>query len=249
MKERIKTILGFVVITLVIYPFGVILAAVFLLLRLLKYIKILHWERFPHFRKKIILVANHPSMLDPFLAVALFFKGYLLNPLKYGPLVVSDKKNFWDSWYWFWLRPFLIPVDRGNKRSEAKSFLLIKKALEAGRVVIIFPEGGRTFCGERFLYSESGKKMRILKGGVALLVRKTNASVIPVWFEGTDRVLPNSRKTLFTRFRIRRKTTIFVKIGEPLHFKTEELGGSCDREEITQVIASALLNLADESPV
>ncbi|MEK7658286.1 MAG: lysophospholipid acyltransferase family protein [Patescibacteria group bacterium] len=240
MKERIKRFLELVAITLVIYPFGVILTAAFLLLRRLKYIKVLHWERFPHFKEKIILVANHPSMLDPFLAVALFFKGYLLNPLKYGPLVVSDKKNFWDSWYWFWLRPFLIPVDRGNKRDEAVSFLRIKKALEAGRVIIIFPEGGRTFCGDRFLHSESGKKIRTLKGGVALLVRKTNASVVPVWFEGTDKVLPNSRTKLFTKFRFRKKTLILIKIGESLRFQTEE------REEITQVIASALLYLADE---
>ena len=242
MKDKIRTILGFMVLNLVIYPFGILLAILFLLFRWLGYIKVLHWERFPHFREKTILVANHPSMLDPFLLAAMFFKGYLINPLKYGPLLVADKGNFYNSWYWFWLRPFLIPVGRGDKHSEAASFLRIKKALDKGRVIIIFPEGGRTFKGERFLYSKEGKRIRTLKGGIALLIRKTKAMVVPVWIEGTERFLPNSKHKLFTRFQLSKKA-MAVKIGEPLQFQADE---NTKREEIVQVIASSLLQLADE---
>lgn len=246
MKDKLKIVAGFVVLNLVIYPFGVLLAVVFLMLCQMKYIKVLHWERFPHFEKNTILVANHPSMLDPFLIGAMFFKGYLLNPIKYGPIIVSDRNIFYDSWYWFWLRPFMIPVGRGNRHSEAMAFARIKKAIEKGRMVVIFPEGGRTFCGERFLYSSKGKRIRTLKEGIALLVRKTNVKVVPLWIEGTEKALPNSRRRLFTRFSFGRKTPMIVKIGEPLRFATEESTGTPSREEIIQIIASSLLQLADE---
>ena len=246
MREKIKVIVGLVLLNLVIYPFGILLALVFLTLRATKYVKVFHWERFPHFKEKTILVANHPSMFDPFLVAAMFFKAYLISPTKHGPLLVSDKSIFYDSWYWFWLRPFLIPVNRKDKRSGAASFIMIKNALEQGRVVIIFPEGGRTFRGDKFLYSKKGKFIRILEEGVALLVRKTGATVVPVWIEGTEKFLPNSDHKLFTGFKLFLKKSMHVKIGNPLYFTNPEPQAVPSRAEIIQTIANALLQLADE---
>jgi len=246
-KRRLRIILGFALLNFVIYPFGMLLAGAFLIMCQLKYVRVTHWERFPHFKQRIILVANHPSMLDPFLISALFFRGYLLHPLKYGPLIVADKSNFYDSWYWFWLRPFLIPVERGNKRAEAISFLRIKKAIDQGRVIIIFPEGGRTCRGTVFLRSKKRKKIRVLRKGVALLVAKTRATVVPVWIDGSEKFLPNSMtERLFTRLRFPKKKSIQLKIGEPIHFGRGELQQISAKEEIMQVIANSLLQLADE---
>ena len=117
----------------------------------------------------------------------------------------------------------------------------MKKALNSGKIVVLFPEGGRTFKGEDFLYSQKGKKIRILKDGIGWLVLKTGALVVPVWVEGTDKVLPNSLDKLFVFPRPWKK--IIIKIGEPLRFQ----GSSASkREQVNQIITNKLLELADE---
>ena len=102
-------------------------------------------------------------------------------------------------------------------------------------------EGGRTVKGEDFLYSQKGKKIRIFKDGLGWLVLKTGALVLPVWVEGTEKVLPNRPDKLFSCPNLREKITI--KIGEPLRFHGLP---AAKREQATQIIANALLRLADE---
>ena len=63
----------------------------------------------------------------------------------------------------------------------------------------------------------------------------TGARVLPIWIEGTDKVLPNNRFPLPSLWH-----TITIKIGQP--FLVSEGG----REEATSKIALALLALADE---
>ena len=240
MKKAIQVI----VFLGVIYPFGILLGIIFQVLKWLKVINVLHWERFPRYEEKMILVVNHPSMMDPFLISALFFREYLFHPFKRGPLNVPDKKIFSDSWYWFWLRQVLIPVERGNVRAELRAFFEIKKVIICGRVIILFPDGGRSFKGKNFLFSEKGNKIRILKDGIGWLIIKTGASVLPVWIEGSDEFLPNSRKKLFTGFRFNKKITI--RIGEPLTFQRFHDQSGSRREQVTQTIVAALLKLSDE---
>ena len=116
----------------------------------------------------------------------------------------------------------------------------MKDILKSGGVLILFPEGGRTFKGEEFLYSEKGNKIKILKEGVGWLVMKTKPLVVPIWVEGSDEILPNQAdKLYYTLPRFWRRMTI--KIGEPLRF-----GNPSGKEEVTQKLAIALLNLADE---
>ncbi|MDK1030330.1 MAG: lysophospholipid acyltransferase family protein, partial [Anaerolineae bacterium] len=120
-----------------------------------------------------------------------------------------------------------------------KAFRRIKEILNLGGIVVLFPEGGRTFKGENFSYSEKGKKIRQLKAGVGWLVLKTNSLIIPVWIDGAEKVLPNKRNRLYhclPNFCNR----VTVKIGKPIHIEGK------NKEEITQEIALSLLKLADE---
>ncbi len=236
-----KKVINLLIFLTATYPSGIFIGIFFQLLCFLRTIRVLHWERFPHWQGKLILVSNHPSLLEPFLLPALFFREYLFHPFKYAPWSTPDKKNFYDPWYWFWLRPLSIPVDRGDERAQLKSFFEMKRVLNSGKIVILFPEGGRIFKGEDFLYSQGGKKIRILKDGIGWLVLKTGALVVPVWVEGTDKALPNSPDKLFSFPRLWKK--IIIKIGEPLRFQ----GSSANRrEQVTQIIANNLLKLADE---
>jgi len=241
MKKEIDRITDKITLLAVIYTIGSLLGGLLYLLKALKRIRILHWERFPRKQGNLIIVSNHPSLVEPILLPVLFFRDYFFHPIKLSPWSIPDKTNYYDRWYWFWVRPRAIPVDRKNKRAELKAFFKMKNVLASGERIVFFPEGGRTFKGKDFFYSpEKHKRLRMLKEGAGLLVAKTGATVFPIWVEGTDKVLPNSPDKLYHCFpRIWKKMTI--KIGEPLSFE-----GNKQKEEITQKIITTLLKLADE---
>lgn len=235
-----KRIIGTIVYLGVTYPLGILLWLIFCLLKLLKRIQVLHWERFPHWQGNLILVSNHPSLVEPLLLPVLFFREFLFHPFKFKPWSTPDKKNYYDPWYWFWIRPVSIPIDRTDRRGELKTLFRMKDILKSGGVLILFPEGGRTFNGKEFLYSERRNRIRILKEGIGWLVMKTEPLVVPIWIEGADEILPNqANKLYYTLPRFWRRMTI--KIGKPLRF-----GNPSRKEEVTQKLAIALLKLADE---
>jgi 1-acyl-sn-glycerol-3-phosphate acyltransferase len=88
---------------------------------------------------------------------------------------------------------------------------------------------------------KSKKEIRKFKDGIGFLVRKTQAKVIPIWFDGTDRFFPNWKKRLLSfRFGIAKMD---AKIGEPIDFKDIDLS---DDEKVAKIVADSLLALADE---
>lgn len=244
LKQKAVVLLEAAALLLLTYPLGMFLGFFFWAGRLCRAVKVLHIERLScldNLSKKI-LVSNHPSVIDPFLVSALLFEYYAFNPFKHAPLIVADRLKFYDSW-WFWpFRSVMVPVDRDSERKKAAALLRIKAAIDLGRPIIIFPEGGRTFKGKnnQFLYSEKNNRIRFLQGGIGLLVRKTGATIIPIGVKGSDKVVPNSRNRLFTKFIIGKKVTISV--GEPISFDSKT-----PRELVTQEIASQILKLIDET--
>ena len=223
----------------VLYFVGLILGLVFQIFRFLGFIEIQNWERFPHKTGNLILVSNHPSLYEPILLPLLFFKEYALRPVRFAPYSTPDESNYYKRWYWSWIRPRAIPIDRGNQRKEIRALLQMKELLNKGKVIVLFPEAGRTFKGEEFFYSKKGKRIRILKEGVGLLIQKTNPTILPVWVEGTNKVIPNSKKRLYCFPRFWRSSVI--KIGHPI-----KINGETPRERIAQKLATILLELADE---
>lgn len=104
----------------------------------------------------------------------------------------------------------------------------MSEVLRSGRRIIIFPEGGRTGKGSKFVLSAAGKKLRRLKRGIGWLVLKTDAMVLPVWVEGAEKFW---------------ERVITIKIGQPLRF---QLPLGTTSEVVTREIEKALLRLADE---
>lgn len=238
--KKAANILTFLFLTI---PIGVFCGLFFFMLRIIGQIKILHYERFPHWKRKLIVVSNHPSMLETLLVpTLLLFRQYAVRPFAYAPINTPDSYNFYKKWYWFWARPVSIPIERGNKTAEGRTLYRIKKALDRKKIVVLFAEGGRTFKGESFLYSRKGKRIRELKPGIGWLVVRTGSRVLPIWVEGTDQVLPNHPTKLFCGVNLRARITI--KIGKLLRFRPSMRIGS--GREITQKISDALLKLADE---
>jgi len=237
-----KKIINLVVFLTVIYSVGIVLGLILFLLKITGRIKVLHPERFPRRKKSFLLVSNHPSLADPIVVLYLFFPDMLFHPLKFTPFHTPDKNNFYNPWYFFWIRPFSISINRNSENSESGgivSFLRrMKRFLENGKRIILFPEGGRTYKGSEFCYSEKGKRIRKLTDGVGWLAVNTGVPVVPVWMEGTDKFLPNTPKIKFIFPRFWKK--ILIKIGNPLKLDREGI------EEATGKIEQLVLNLADE---
>jgi len=247
--QIVKSLIHKILFILGIYTMGTVIGESFVLLRILGRIRITHWERFPKynrnpelFRKGLILVSNHPFLLEPLLVAGLFFTQYLVHPFKLSPYNIPEEKNYNNIW-WQWARARIIWVDRESSEKARQTFTKVKNIVNSGGIVILFPEGGRTFKRKK-LYSQKGKAVAILQEGIGLLIRKTQAPVLFIWVEGSEDFFPNTlwidKKTSKFPFpRFWKKITI--KIGGIVF-----LDNKGSKERLTQEVAIRLLELADE---
>lgn len=237
-----------IVVLFVIYVIGSAARITFVLLKWAGKIRIVNPENFPKLKPGMLVVSNHPDLLDcqyeNFLIPAILFPQIILHPFKLKPWFTPDKHNFTDKWYWAWLRPMAISVQRGEGVQGAGGAIKMLNILSSHKGIMIYsPEGGRTCTGNKFQFSNSGKnKIRILKSSVGWLVLKTKASIIPIWLENGE-VPHQPGKKLFSRPNFKRGQ-IIIKFGKPMELDEETmLKGPF---EITNIIAKNLLELADQ---
>ena len=98
-----------------------------------------------------LVIHRHPSMRETVL-IPLLFVPWALRNWKKVPVVTPDKHNFYDPWWCAPLRSLAIPVPRGNGNGMMAALLQMRRALFAGRVLVLAAEGGRTFKGKNFKY-------------------------------------------------------------------------------------------------
>ena len=113
----------------------------------------------------MVIIANHTSMLDPIMMLAIFF---------HNRSIVVAKDQIEDPHFsWALTRVnCVIPCDRFNMDTEWA--LIAKRELEKGNSVIIFPEGKCRYDG---LLNE-------FKTGFAFLSRSTGVPVLSVGLDG-----------------------------------------------------------------
>jgi 1-acyl-sn-glycerol-3-phosphate acyltransferase len=114
-----------------------------------------------------ILVANHISTLDPLLLVAA-----TRRPLRF--LIAREYYELFGL-KWFFRAMGCIPVDRSVHPETALRAAL--KALEAGEVITLFPQGGVVLPGEP----------RKLKRGFVWLAQRTHSTIYPTFVSGIAR--------------------------------------------------------------
>lgn len=198
------------------------------------------------------MIHNHPSLWEPAVLPWLFSPWYLFSS-RYIPFSTPDKKNYYDKW-WFFYRAVCIPVERGNLKEEARALMRMQRKLKDGGVIIMAPEGGRTYKGEEFKVIKDGKieivkdlsgvdlksckAVRRFKSGISRLVYNTEAEIIPLWTEGGEEVVQNVDNALYTFPRIWKQAKI--KIGKPL-----DLSGMSKNEIVDYLEDSMLKTGAD----
>jgi 1-acyl-sn-glycerol-3-phosphate acyltransferase len=138
----------------------------------------------------LILVANHVSLIDPFL---------LLFGLPRWINFVAKEELFRSPFLRPWLRwaGSLSVRRQGKVRDKQKILNSTRDALERGLILGMFPEGGRSRNG----------KLEKGKAGSAVIASKTNVPLLPVGIAGTDKIKGIS--WLWKRPRI------IVNIGKP----------------------------------
>lgn len=146
----------------------------------------------------VIIAANHNSHMDTMVLMALF--PFAVLP-KVRPVAAADYWLSTPTLSWFShniLRA--IPIDRERQEKGADPLTTSVAALEAGDILIFFPEGSR---GEP-------EQLSNFKAGLALLVERVpTTTVVPVFLHGLGKTWPKGTG-LFVPF------FCHVLIGEPM---------------------------------
>ncbi len=134
-----------------------------------------------------------------------------------------------------WKRPrfgrFLLsigafPVHRGSADREA--LRRAQNVLEAGEVLVLFPEGSRRI----------GSTVDELLEGAAFLAARTGATIVPVGIGGTVSVMPKG-----TRYP--RPSKVHMIVGQPLAAPARSASGRVPRSQVHQVTEDLRASLQD----
>jgi long-chain acyl-CoA synthetase len=146
--------------------------------------------------KPFIIAANHCSHLDlPSIRKSL---GSIADNL----YAMAARDYFFTnpvkSWFF---KTFLnaLPMDR--EANAAENLAVCKIALDAGKSIILFPEGTRSVTGE----------LQQFKPGIGVLAIELDYPIVPVYLQGTYAALPKGRI-------IPRSRRIEVRFGKPVDF-------------------------------
>jgi len=175
-----------------------------------------------------LVVANHRSAID--IAVLLrSFGGHMVSraDLSGWPLVGPAARSVGT-----------IFVDRSSTTSGAGAIRDIKRNLDEGQTVILFPEG-TTFEGD---------VVRPFHPGAFIAVLRTDAEIVPVgvaYPAGSETAFVNESFTRhLTRMAGAEPTRVVVRVGEPIAVppsaRAKELA-STSRDAVQQLVAAARL--------
>jgi 1-acyl-sn-glycerol-3-phosphate acyltransferase len=171
----------------------------------------------------VIIAPVHRSFIDFFVA----------SEVTRRKLHYMGKDSLWDNRLLARILPTLgaFPVHRQS--ADRESLRQAQKVLEAGEVLILFPEGER----------RTGPVVKDLHDGVAFLAARTGAVVVPVGIGGSASVMPKGT-------RLPRPRHIHIIVGRPIPPPDRSRGGRIARSrtrQVTEDLARTLQELYDRS--
>ena len=164
----------------------------------------------------LIVAGNHASFLDPAVLGSAFPRPvhFLINAR------VWRRRGL--NWFYRGMRS--IPVDREGRPTRDAIQQALRR-LEQGRVVGIFPEGGRN----------DGGSLEEALAGVALLARRSGALVVPTGLAGTGQSMPKGSP-------LPEPMPICVRFGEPLRLEPPSESGPAARRAADSRFTAELMS-------
>jgi 1-acyl-sn-glycerol-3-phosphate acyltransferase len=171
----------------------------------------------------VIIAPVHRSFID-------FFVASEVTPRK---LHYMAKDSLWGNGLLARILPAVgaFPVHRESADREA--LRRAQQVLDAGEVLILFPEGER----------RTGPVVEELHEGVAFLAARTGATVVPVGIGGSASVMPKGK-------RLPRPRHIHLIVGRPVAPPTRSGSGRVARStihQLTEELTASLQDLYDRS--
>lgn len=164
-----------------------------------------------------LLASNHLSVLDPALIGSVMprdldymAKTELFQIPGFGGLIRRLNAH---------------PVDRTG--SDSAALRLALRLLQAGRAVLVFPEGTRGSEGT----------LQEARAGAGMLATLSGAPVVPVYIQGSGRALPRGAA-------VPRPVRVSVTVGSPLRFSRER--GRARYQDVSDEIMAAIGRLKAE---
>jgi len=159
----------------------------------------------------VIIASNHVSFLDPPLVGAAIMR----------ECAFMARHDLFHGRFFGWYLPRLGAFPIHREAADRQAIRTALNALSRGLVLVLFPEGTRSIDGQ----------LQAGEAGVALLVQKSGAPVIPTAVIGPERMLPVDAK---------RMTRVPLKcvFGQPLHFDK-----SVPKDEIVRTIMRGIAEL------
>lgn len=182
--------------------------------------KVIAADRLADIEGPVVFAANHHSHADTTLLLAT-----IPAHLRQDLVIAAGADYFFPNRFTAAASALFIgaiPIER--HRLSKLSIANTMKAVEKGRNLLIFPEGGRSPDGWG----------RTHRPGAAFVSKRTGAPVVPVYIEGTGRVLPKG-KNWPTR------SPCAVVFGNPLRVGADE-----DARDFAKRIQARINELADE---
>ena len=221
---------------LLVWSIGFLGGVLLYLLRLLGVIRVKgykSWKFEPDKRKGLVVLFRHPSMKETVILPMLLFPRYLLN-LSLIPHQTPDTK-------WYRLLPFLhpmfIPVERGNSVGEIRALRAMKVHLRKGGILLVAPEGGRTWKGTEFKSLVDGRVCVIPRpeNGIDL-----NTPVVRRFKRGVGSLLGDGTPVLVVWVEPRGRG-LDIRIGSRQSFDA-----SFPRDRIPDALEDIMLRLAEK---
>jgi len=159
----------------------------------------------------LIIVGNHINFLEAPVLIP-----HMDNPA----MTAIAKKESWKNPIFRFLFDHwgIIPIDRDEIDREA--FRQMLEVLTQGKILVIFPEGTRSKDGQ----------MLPGKPGVATLVMKSGAKVLPVGFHGYENFWENLKQL--------RSTNFHIKVGTPFHIN---MNGDALSRDVRQAVTDEIM--------
>jgi 1-acyl-sn-glycerol-3-phosphate acyltransferase len=174
----------------------------------------------------VLILANHQSFFDPIA----------LGVIAPRPLVYLARKTLFTPGGFGWLISSLnaVPIDQEGVGKEG--LRTVVRELQAGKAVVVFPEGTRTETGA----------LSPLKPGVLLLVKRVRVTIVPVGIAGAFEALPYWEKVpkLSPLLGEATKSSIAATVGRPIDSRRYEV---MPREQALAELTEILQKLKDRA--